>query len=259
MRLGVSYNVFDGEELLEGSIRCIRSEVDYISVVYQTISNFGNSCSVELVPLLNRLKDEGLIDELFEYKPKVNKGGHFNEITKRNIGLSLSEGNGCTHHMAMDSDEYYDVEEFKNMKKIIEEEGYDSSACQMSTYYKSSKFRLEPKEEYYVTLPFKIKHGREFIIGHPFPVLVDPTRRIECGKCKIFTRDEIEMHHMSYIRRDIERKLRNSSAKVNFEKWIPEFLNYFNNWKNGDDALMPGNPPGRYKLVEVDNNFKINI
>ena len=31
MRLGVSYNVCDGEELLEHSIRCIREKVDYIS------------------------------------------------------------------------------------------------------------------------------------------------------------------------------------------------------------------------------------
>ena len=31
MRLGVSYNLFDGEELLEHSIRCIREKVDYIS------------------------------------------------------------------------------------------------------------------------------------------------------------------------------------------------------------------------------------
>ena len=42
MKLGVSYNVFDGEELLESSIKSIRDNVDHISVVYQTISNFGN-------------------------------------------------------------------------------------------------------------------------------------------------------------------------------------------------------------------------
>ena len=85
MRLGVSYNIFDGEELLEGSIKQIRSEVDYISVVYQTISNFGNKCNEELIPLLNRLKSEGLVDELYEYKPKIENGGHYNEIVKRNI------------------------------------------------------------------------------------------------------------------------------------------------------------------------------
>jgi hypothetical protein len=259
MKLGVSYNVFDGEELLEGSIKSIRSEVDYISVVYQTVSNFGNHCDEGLVPLLNRLKNDGLIDELFEYKPKINKGGHFNEITKRNIGLSISEGFGCTHHMAMDSDEFYTKEQFIYMKNIIEEGSYDSSACQMTTYYKEPIYRLEPKEEYYVSLIYRIKPNSQYVIGHPFPVLVDPTRRMDGGKCKIFTKDEVEMHHMSYVRNNIEKKVRNSSAKINFESWIPEFLEYFNNWSEGDDALMPGKPPGRYKLIKTDNKFDVII
>ena len=34
MKLGVSYNLFDGEELLESSIKSIRDNVDYVSVVY---------------------------------------------------------------------------------------------------------------------------------------------------------------------------------------------------------------------------------
>ena len=127
MKLGASFNVFDGEELLEGSIKQIRQQVDYISVVYQTVSNFGNPCNPELVPLLERLKSEGLVDELFEYSPKINKGGHSNEIQKRNIGLALSQGAGCTHHMSMDSDEYYLSSEFEGLKKIVIEGDYDSS------------------------------------------------------------------------------------------------------------------------------------
>ena len=56
MKVGVSYNLFDGEELLEDSIKSIRNNVDYISVVYQTVSNFGNPCSPNLMPVLEELK-----------------------------------------------------------------------------------------------------------------------------------------------------------------------------------------------------------
>ncbi len=70
MKLGISYNIFDGEELLENSIRSIRENVDYISVVYQEISNFGNPCNGNLVSLINKLKTEGLVDEVFKYKPQ---------------------------------------------------------------------------------------------------------------------------------------------------------------------------------------------
>ena len=40
MKLGVSYNLYDGEELLRASIRSIRSEVDFVTVVYQEVSGF---------------------------------------------------------------------------------------------------------------------------------------------------------------------------------------------------------------------------
>ena len=80
MKLGVGYNIWDCEELLERSIESIRFErkriqlkssiiylfqyrahTDYVVVVYQTVSNFGASCSPYLEELLNELKDKGLI------------------------------------------------------------------------------------------------------------------------------------------------------------------------------------------------------
>ncbi len=259
MKYGVSYNLFDGEELLESSINSIRNNVDYISVVYQTISNFGQPCSEGLVPLLEDLKSRGLIDELFEYRPKVNKGGHYNEIRKRNIGIILSEGAGCDYHMAMDSDEFYTDEQMKYVKKTLEEGGYNTSACQMVTYYKDSEHRLDPKEEYYVSLFHKMGDGIEYVIGAPFPVLVDPTRRVNYANTglintKIFTRDEVEMHHMSYVRKDIRKKLQNSSASPNFKN-IDKLVNYYESWEYPKQALMGGAPDKFYNIVEVEKLF----
>jgi hypothetical protein len=257
MKLGVSYNVFDGEELLEGSIKQIRSEVDYISVVYQTTSNFGDKCDDNLISLLEDLKNRNLVDEIYEYKPTVHNGSG-NEINKRNIGLELSKKNGCTHHMSMDTDEYYDTEQFKFLKKIVFDNNYDSSACQMVTYYKEPIYRLEPKETYYVSLIYKIREGIYFNnVG--FPVLVDPTRRMNCGNCKLFTRNEIEMHHLSYVRKNISKKMNNSSAKINFQNAIPMLTEYFNNWEFGKKALMPGRPPREFDIVQTENKFNINL
>jgi hypothetical protein len=255
MKIGVSYNLFDGEELLEGSIKSIREEVDYISVVYQVESNFGNKCDSGLVPLLEKLLKDGLVDELFEYRPKVNKGGHHNEITKRNIGVSLSLGVGCTHHMSMDSDEYYLLDEFKYMKGVMEDGGYDSSACQLLTYYKEPIYRLDPPEDYYVSLLYKISESSEYSMGSRLPVLVDPTRCMKPGKCKIFTRDEIEMHHMSYIRKNIRRKLQNSSAVVNFKDRVNKLVDYHEKWEFPKQVLMAGAPDKFYNIVEVDKQF----
>ena len=256
MRLGVSYNLFDAEELLEGSIKQIRQHVDYISVVYQTVSNFGNTCNPELVTLLERLKSEGLVDELFEYSPKINKGGHFNEIQKRNIGLALSQGAGCTHHMSMDSDEYYISSEFKNLKKIIIEGNYDSSYCQMQTYYKSWEYTLDPPEEYYVSLIFKIKNDSNYVIGAPAPVLVDPTRRMfPSDNPIILNREQIQMHHGSYIRNDIRTKLTNSSASINFNQDIEKIVNHYNNWKFPEKVLWGGLPSTLHKVKKINSLF----
>ena len=257
MRLGISYNLFDGYELLEGSIKQIRQHVDYVSVVYQTTSNFGNSCDPELVPLLEKLKSEGLIDELFEYSPKINKGGHFNEIQKRNIGLALSQGAGCTHHMSMDSDEYYLSSEFENLKKIVVENDYDSSYCQMQTYYKSWEYALDPPETYYVSLIFKIKNDSNFVLMAPSPVLVDPTRRISgITKPLILKREQIQMHHGSYIRDDIRKKLENSSASINFKDDIEKLVNHYENWKYPDLVMWGGRPSKFLKVLKVENLFQ---
>jgi hypothetical protein len=249
--------LFDGEELLEGSIKQIRNQVDYISVVYQTVSNFGNPCDSGLVPLLERLKSEGLVDELFEFSPKVNKGGHSNETQKRNIGLALSQGAGCTHHMSMDSDEYYLPSEFENLKKMIVDGDYDSSFCQMQTYYKSWEYSLNPAEEYYVSLIFKIKPDSEYIIGYPAPVLVDPTRRLSpSNKPLVLKREEIQMHHGSYIRNNVRVKLQNSSASINFNKDIDRITNHYENWKYPEKVLWGGAPSALHTVKKVDNLFK---
>lgn len=255
MKVGVSYNLFDGEELLEGSIKSIRESVDYVSVVYQTVSNFGEPANDRLVPLLKKLKEEGLIDELFEFKPSVNKGGHHNELNKRNIGIALSQGAGCTHHMSMDSDEYYVKEQFEFMKKTMLEGDFDSSACQMVTYYKEFIYRLEPKEEYFVTGLHKINIASKYLYAYNFPVLVDPTRRVVPGKFRKFEREEIEMHHMSYIRDDIRKKLNNSSARGNFRD-IDRLVNRYESWEFPQKALLGGTPDKESDIVKVDNKFK---
>ena len=255
MKIGVSYNLFDGEELLEGSINCIRKEVDYISVVYQTVSNFGNPCDEGLVPLLEDLKKRGFIDELLVYKPTINKGGHYNEILKRNLGVYLSLGRKCTHHMSMDSDEYYLLDEFKYLKKIILEGDYDSSACMLQTYYKEPIYRLDPPEDYYVSLLYKITNNSNYQLGKRLPVLVDPTRCMEPGNCKIFKRDEIQMHHLSYIRKDIRKKLQNSSAVVNFKERVDKLVDYHNKWEYPQQALMAGAPDKFYNIIKVKKQF----
>jgi hypothetical protein len=259
-KLGIAYNIFDDSiELLEKSILSVRNVADYITVIYQDISNMGNQSEINLKELLTEYKDKGLINSFYIYKPQLNVPiPHINEMNKRNMGLYVCQGEGCTHFMSMDSDEFYKEDELNKVLDVMVEGNYDSSACQLQTYWKSGEWVLDPPEDYYVSLFYKVQPNVEFIMGYNFPVLVDPTRRMKPGNCKIFTRDEIEMHHMSYVRKDISKKLYNSSAVHNFSDKLDFLCGYFNNWKEGDRALLAGVEERYYNLNKVDNIFNVN-
>ena len=72
-----------------------------------------------------------------------------------------------------------------------------------------------------------------------------------------FERQDIEMHHLSYVRRDIGSKLRNSSAKANFNRNIDKIVDHFNKWTFGQKALLAGMEERLYDIKEVTPLFDI--
>tara|TARA_R110001592_G_scaffold90231_9_gene265446 strand:+ start:204 stop:1007 length:804 start_codon:yes stop_codon:yes gene_type:complete len=267
MKLGIAYNIFDGEELLRSSLENMRDMVDFISVVYQNVSNFGN-VNENLEPLLMKLKEEKLIDFCFKYEPKFKKddsgnihwqNGTENEQEKRNIGLNICKANGCDYFMTIDSDEFYDKKQFEWAKKDFIKGDYDTSFCQMQTYYKEPIYKVTPPELYYCPLFYKIKESTKFTydFAPPYPVEIDPTRRVVAGYSRIYNRSEIEMHHFSYIRSNINSKIQNTSAQMD-KVSKDEVIFHFNNFKSvSDGALFLGMQ--YFKLEEVDNKFNIKV
>ena len=258
MKLGIAYNLFDGEELLEFSAKSIRNCADYILVIYQDISNYGNHSTTNVLAYLEDLKTKGLIDDILKYEPDLMFKGHGNELAKRNLGLVKCKENGCTHFMTMDVDEFYKEEELKFVKEIVESDNYDSSACQMQTYYKTAEWSITPPETYYVPLIYKIDN-RRFSLSNKWPISADPTRRLEPKKLMIFMREKIEMHHMSYVRKDIRAKLNNSSANGNWKNRIEELALYHDNWTSSKMARFAGSEERLYDIKQVPNIFGINI
>ena len=260
MILGISYNIFDGEELLKFSVKTMRPCVNYISVVYQDLSNLGNPISESIFPLLSELKRDGLIDEIIKYVPNLALKGHGNEVAKRNIGLESCINAGCSHFMTMDCDEFYKNDEFEHAKNVIISEGYETTACQMKTYYKTPEYIITPPETYYVPFISKLD-SRRFGMGisWPSPISADPTRRLKSDKLFAFSREKLEMHHMSYVRTNIRAKLNNSSASVNWKSRIEEMAKYHDDWVPGKKALLAGSVERFYDTQKILNHFEINI
>jgi hypothetical protein len=262
LKLGVSYNLFDTEELLEASIKSIRSEVDYINVVYQTISNTGKPCSPNLEPILFDLKKRGLIDRLYLFQPDLNAHPSMNETKKRNIGLHLCKWKLCTHFLSMDSDEFYDSNKLNWCKQEMQKGNYDSSACEVVNYFKKPIYQMKYSSGvYYVSFINKIKLFSKFVLSGDYPVLVDPTRRINhVKKFKLFTKEEIIMNHMTLVRQNIRSKLESSTANDLYHmNNIDYYVNYFNNWELGDIAFPPSNHKNIVEIIEVENSFNITV
>lgn len=267
MQIGVSYNLFDGEELLLKSIMCLREHVDYINIIYQTTSNFGYKANEGLVDLVNGLYKNKIVDNVFCYEPNLTNGGYHNELTKRNIGLELCLYNGCDYFMSIDSDEFYKKEQLIWLKEVLNGSDYDSVFCKMMTYYKTGEYVLDPPEEYFVPVMYKVNNQSKFVFGVKTPVLVDPTRSMSVTNPLICDREQLQMHHFSYVRDNLYKKLENSSSSV-IESMVKDkrkISNYYNDWEYPNDAMLDfrfNEKIGQHytvfrKIKKVENYFNV--
>lgn len=250
--------VFDGEELLEFAIKSIRNVIDYISVTYQDVSYFGNQTDPNLLSHLENLKKQGLIDEILFYETDLSIHHKQNELNLRNLGLDASKKAGCTHHISADVDEFYKSEELKYAKKIMEENEYDFSVAYLDTYYKDPTYLIHPVQKLLVSFIHPVFNKYRMDIMYPeFPFHMETTRRFgKCDKYKIFNRDELIIHHMSYVRKDIKKKFQNSD-NAQFYK-IEKFIQNFNTYKLGGRVCLLPDFMNR-KTIQVENIFNIKL
>jgi hypothetical protein len=301
MKLGVCYNLFDGEELLESSILSIRNVVDHICVVYQTTSNYDQPCNPHLKSFLEYLKEERLVDSVIYYETKfhfplsereniVSKkaradelGGpiemvgdqFFNETSKREIGRKDCLKNGCTHFLSMDTDEYYFEDEVRASKKLILQNKWEFTACRMRVYGKYPTIEYVQDDINAVPYICVCTKDKELRLATPYPLngidgikftcALDPTRRIDGvdysqNKFYLFDRDQVEMHHMTFLRKDISKKLTNVSNKANYGD-ISNFLKEWDSWTPEEGIIHPH--PYIKKMFQnikiVPNFFDIDI
>lgn len=200
MKLAAIYNVFDGEEHLENSIRLIRDQCDYVIAVVQEVSNVGNYYRGGLIEAI-KLENKGLIDKVIFFGPILSVNASRNETIKRNTGIEYAKKLGATHCILLDCDEYWQ-----------DGLGQPDQAHRLYTYFPGG-LRLDPPEDYYVpgilTLKPNLQVGN-FNCGF----YCDPTRKPNYK----LSEGAKWMHHYSWVRDDLQRKIDNSSASVNLKR-----------------------------------------
>lgn len=198
------------------SIKQIRNEIDYINVVWQRISWFGNPCNKNLESFLNSLLDDGYIDELIEFKPKLGLIAHKNERNKRNIGLNYAKKAGVDYFMTSDCDEFYKEADIKQIKKqilikrpshtfvLILNYFYETKYCKINDLFRvASFFKVNRK-----TKLVKNKHNKLY---KPLNFSFDDTRTANVTSKRNFLLLGNVCHHFSNIRNDLLFKYNNSA------------------------------------------------
>lgn len=244
MVLAAIINCWDGIELLRGCLNCMNGHVDHYIIVWQPRSNFGE----EYNPLQDiQQATEGFENvHLIQYVPVMYKREHTgmrNEKAKRNLGLEYAKKLHSTHFLHIDVDEYY--EDFGAAKQAYIDSNHHGSVVKMWTYFKKPTWRLEQPENYYA--PFIHTLTQNTFVAPQYTFYVDRTRRV--NQMDVIVLEGVMMHHFSWVRKDIARKCRNSSAK-NLSQHLGEY-----------ETAQPGKRLAMYdqRLVEVPNIFNIEI
>lgn len=255
-KLGVSYMVFDDTiEHLESSINCIRNNVDYISCVYQHISYYGTEGRQSNYEFLNNLIKKGLLDKIIYRDHNLNLEPINSNIFNRNLGLNDALLNDCDYFLSIDGDEYYISDDFKKTKDLIIDYGFESSACQMITYYKYLNLILDPPEEYYCPFIYKINKNYKFGSTTDYPVGVSLDRIYHSNNFLKLQRNQIELHHMSSVRKNLKLKLENHGCTAQFKNEINYLVNYYNNYKFPEKIPFQAKPFKWYEAKRINCLF----
>lgn len=254
-KLGMGIIAFEGIEHIKNITYEIRELVDTIVICLQKESYHGEPIHQEDVDLANQLLEYGYVDDIIWFKAtdlhteEGNAGPRWIETDKRNFILDYLENTAkCSHSLVIDSDEFYDKEDFEYAKNLLDkDESARVSYCQYINYYRDYSHVLVWPFLAYV--PFITESSFRFHFENgTFTLPSDPTRRYVTDSSvtpKVLSFDIIKMHHLSWIRIDIEKKLHNWSAKRYFQKdeLHNAILNRYYNYVDGQNAIITFNVP----------------
>lgn len=260
-KLGMGIVAFDDVTHLKNMCSEIRDLVDVIVICLQDKSYFGIDIEHSVVDYVNQLKQDGFIDDVLWFKGKdygeSAESPRLTETDKRNTILDhLEKYHKCSHSIITDSDEFYIHDEFETAKKVLEEHDVLASYCEYVNYYRDYKHVMVWPYRCYV--PFISRSSCRFDFKNgTFDKPSDPTRRYVLGKGEkylTFPFDMVKMHHLSWIRTNIESKIDNWSSKRYFQN-VPNLreriIERYNNYQNGQNAIIMFGTPNNEVVVNV--------
>jgi len=202
-------------ELLPKMIQNILPVVDGVIVVWSHESNWGQFKEFEK-PIQNEKVTYYHVEPIQGHAPS------FNETLKRNFGIDTAKKQGYTHFIICDGDELYVQSDLAQDKVHIEKHDLNGVVHQVIVLFKDPTLYCED----HTLVPGIQKLTKEISVGdfksYPYAydsdrnAHIDPTRR-PSHKDKIDMSPTI-MYHASWIRKDFDLKIENSTARNNLKR-----------------------------------------
>ena len=215
MRLAAIFIVWkDTIELLPFALEAMPAEE--IIVIWSESSNHGEIDS----NYISYAEYKGLVGKylFLRFEPNMRLPMAANETAKRNYGLQVAKDLACSHFIMCDADEFYIRSDFEAERRIIQMDDLNGIVHPLKVYVGKPTLWCED----HTIVPGIQKLYPDTQLGnfknYPFAydaqghAHIDPTRRT--NQTTGIEMSPFYMHHMSYVRRDIDLKIRNSSANL---------------------------------------------
>lgn len=214
MKLGVGYNVFSGAELLKPSILCVRDLAAHIIVVYSRKSIIGTDAPAYLLPLLDDLQKQGLVDQLIEIEhDQTDEPLQIQAEKRRKYELARTAAlqKECTHFMGRDCDEFFGTSSLRHALDIYGQD--EMVVCPVLDYVKRPTLRSSRAGPLHVT----VFHQCGIAYGPlKTEALIDLSRTVKASKVRILRGSELAMHHMTGVRLDANEMNRKFEGHSHF-------------------------------------------
>lgn len=258
MKLAAIFLCWGDWDWLEHSVKNITPLVDGVIIVGQKVSNYGEEFEIPHGWWEGARPQHKNPNYEFHWGLSRDRTVMAKETDNRNYGLFNARESGYTHFIMMDADEFYDPEQFlKEKQRFIDNPDLAGLVCASRVYVKSPSLTIgldTTRVPFIHKITPTLKH--EFNRSYPFAwegkdIRIDPTRSLNINSGVEWS--DIVMDHYSWVRSDINRKIRNSTAKANIER--TNIAKNFFHLKEGDICeLYPGKPlvrvPVKYGLPE---------
>ena len=252
MKLGVGVIIFSGAEFLKPMLKCLRNYAYYIVGVYSMKSYTGSDIAPYVLPLLEELKEEELLDETMNFSfDMTNIAVRCQELEREKRGYAQNRcvEVGCTHFLVCDIDEFYFPNQFRYAMKKAEKE--EMTICKLYDYVHSPLYR--GKTTSILHIPFIHRIGAEYYADEKdYPVLMDLSRVTKSKSHYVFSENEIVMHHMTAVRynmKEMKRKFEGHAHYVRLgQKRADEYIDWVCNFNIADN---------KNEYIKVNDNFGI--